>query len=452
MKKRTIFTVLLIMTITLTIRCSKDTGSDPRRNATPAVISVVSGNHQNGEGGETLAEPIVLRVTDSRDESLTGVTLSLSIVEGTGHVEGSTVIDTDEEGAIRIQWVIDSGYNGLEVRITDAMYDGDPCYVFAVGELPTGLHVSRTLTSLRKLHDRLYEITFYGDFSGIVEDKNRQFINYYNSSAGQFISNAFNCSVFSIMGDLNNCLFGRSFDNPEGWRCITMLCHFQPPDGYKSLVPIRTMELGYDVGTDLTSLSLTQRQGLLAAPFFAPDGINEHGLVVALADIASRNYTPDTEKPFIYKTYLIRKILDHARNVEEAYQIARQHNCFDYGLDVFSTHALVADPSGQSAVLELADGEMQAIYNTEPWQVATNSPLYNVSLTQARLQCPRFRYLYEQLALAQGVLTWQEGMGLLENVGYIYTQWSIMYNMTDLSLELALDFDFSNYYHFEFSH
>ena len=451
MKKKTTYIVLFILMIILTVRCSKDTGSNPRSNATGTIITVVSGNHQTGTGGETLAEPVVLRVTDSQGTPLIDVALSVVIIEGSGDIEGSTVIDTDEDGTIRIRWTIDSGYNGMEVRIVDPMYESDPCYVFAVGENPTGLHVSRTLTSLIKLNDCLYEMTFYGDFSDIVENQNQQYINYYDSNTSQSVSHDFNCSVFSIMGDLNNCLFGRSFDNPEGWRCITMLCRFQPPDGYASLVPTRTMELGYDVGTDLTALSLTQREGLLTAPFFSPDGINEHGLVVALADIQSRNFTPDPRKHSIYKTYLIREILDHARTAYEAYEIARQYNCYDYGLNVFSTHALVADPSGQSAVLELADGEMRAIYNTESWQVATNSPLYNVSLTQARLQCSRFRHIYDRLASAQGILTWQQGMNLLEDVGYTYTQWSIMYNMTDRSLELALDFDFSEYYHFEFN-
>jgi hypothetical protein len=449
MKRKTIYIVLLILTLILTNHCSKDTGSNPENNVTTVIVTVVSGNHQNGQGGETLAEPVILRVTDSQNIPMIDVALSVVIVEGSGEIEGSTVVDTDENGTVRIQWTIDSGYNGLEVRIVDTMYEGDPCYVFAVGENPTGLHVSRTLSSLRKLHDCLYEMTFYGDFSDIVENQNQQYINYY-SNTSQSISNDFNCSVFSIMGDLNNCLFGRSFDNPEGWRCITMLCRFQPPDGYASLVPTRTRELGYEAGTELTALSLADREGLLTAPFFSPDGINEHGLVVALADIQSRNFTPDPEKHSIYKTYLIREILDHARTVDEAYQIASQHNCYDYGLNVFSTHALVADPAGQSAVLELAGGEMRAIHNTETWQVATNSPLYNVSPAQARLQCPRFRYIYDQLSSAQGIMTWPQGMNILANVGYRYTQWSIMYDMTHRSLDLALDFDFSEYYHFEF--
>ena len=451
MKKKTACTVLLILAVILTIRCSKDTGSNPSSKVTAALITVVSGNLQNGQGGKTLAEPVVLRVTDSRGTPLTDVALYAVIVEGSGSIKGPTVIDTDEDGTIRIQWIIGSSYNGMEVRIVDTMVEGDPCYVFAAGENPAGLHVSRTLTSLRKLHDCLYEMTFYGDYSGIVENQNRQLISYYSSNINPSISNDFNCSVFSVMGDLNNCLFGRSFDNPEDWRCITMLCRFQPPDGYASLVPTRTKELGYEVGTDLTGLSLTQREGLLKAPFFSPDGINEHGLVVALADIPSRTFTPSPEKHSIYKTYLIREILDHAQTVDEAYEIARQHNCYDLGLNVFSTHALVADPSGQSAVLELAGGEMRAIRNTESWQVATNSPLYNVSLYGARLQCSRFRTIYDQLASAQGMLTWQQGMNILATVGWEFTQWSIVYDMTNRSLELALDFDFSEYYHFEFN-
>lgn len=94
---------------------------------------------------------------------------------------------------------------------------------------------------------------------------------------------------------------------------------------------------------------------------------------------------------------------------------------FDYGLNTFSTHALVADPSGHSAVLELYNGEMQVIPNTDSWQVATNSPLYNVSLSQALEQCSRYSYIYNRLSGWNGIMTWQQGMDILLNVGYQYT-------------------------------
>ena len=439
---------LIVVCILVSGRCAHDNGQESRSVA--VLLTILSGNHQNGQDGETLAQPLVIAVTDEEGNPVDGVALQVDVVEGGGEIDGFTYIESDEDGMVRFEWTIGSSYNAVEISVAGTGYDGDPCYAFAQGENPTGLAVTRTLSSLRNIEGVLYEMTFYGDYSEIVENENRRLVNYYASQPNASVANQIHCSVFAAMNDQNSRLFGRSFDNPEGWRCITLLCRFHPPDGYASLVPTRTQELGYDLGTDLTALPVSGRTGLLEAPFYSPDGINEHGLVVALADIESRQYTPDPGKAYIYKTYLIRKILDYASTVDEAIEIARQHNCYDYGLDTFSTHALVADPSGRSVLLELADGQMQAIPNTESWHVATNSPLYNVSHSQARAQCWRYRTIDDFLSVRDGSLTMEQGMEILETVGYEYTQWSIVYDMNQRRLDLALDFDFNRFYRFEF--
>ncbi len=442
--------VMICVFLCVSLHCSKDKVNDPQKLDTTAMITVLSGMDQTGTGGQTLADPIVVRVTDSSGIPLNDILVIFSIVEGEGRIEDSASIHSGDQGNAQVEWIIGSSYNGLEIGISDLLYEADLCYVYATGENPRDLNETKTLNSVIKVEENLYEMTFYGDYSGIVNQVNQRYINYYGGQSSKPVMNDYQCSVFTTLGDPDNRLFGRSFDNPSGWRCMTVICRFNPPDGHASLVPTRTRELGYDPGVDLTALPLSERRGLLEAPFYSPDGVNEHGLVVALADIQSRYFTPDPTKQWIYKTQLIREILDHARNVDEAVDVARKYNCYDYGLNTFSTHALVAGPSGQSAVIELCDGEMRAIPNSDSWQVATNSPLYNVILSQALGQCSRYRYIYDRLSALNGFMTWQQGMEILLHVGNPYTQWSIVYDMTNPKISLALDFDFSTFYHFEF--
>ncbi|MFC2133192.1 linear amide C-N hydrolase [Bacteroidota bacterium] len=448
------FIFLFVTTIFFTLfpRCTDDntvTSSMPVRE----TIEIISGNNQTGTGGEELDEPVIIKISDQYGNPLSGVIVNFNIVEGNGElITLSPNIASDQNGLIESGWIIGSSYNAMELTMTNSHSEVDPVYIFAEGENPTGLNRTRTLTSIVKHADALFEITFYGDYSALMDQINQDIVNGYGGT-GNFNRISFNCSVFATYADPGNILFGRSFDNPYSFgRCTTMLCRFNPPDGYSSLIPVRTQDMGelYIPGNDLSTMPLALRQNLVYAPFCSPDGINEMGVVVALADISSRGYTPDPGKEYLFKTRFITEILDHAANVDEAAQIALNHNLFDYGLNVFSTHALVADAAGRSILIELAEGEIKIIHNTESFHVATNSPLYNVSTEQAKAQCSRYNYIYNRLSYLEGNMTVQQGMDILAVVGHEFTQWSIVYDISNLALDLALDFNFNQLYHFEF--
>jgi hypothetical protein len=207
-------------------------------------------------------------------------------------------------------------------------------------------------------------------------------------------------------------------------------------------------DFGYEPGIDFDDLRYDEKTRLLEASFFPPDGINEHGVVAGLANVRSLQYNYDHGKKTIFITRLVREILDHASNVDEAADIALQHNVYCNGLTSLDVHTLVADPSGRSILLEIYDGEMRVIPNTEPWQVITNSPAYNIPIYAQMAACWRYDEVYSSLERVQGRIDTNEAFSILQRVGNPYTQWSTVYNMTARTMDVAIDFDFTQIFHF----
>lgn len=444
-------TILFLIFTCIIIDCSKDTNDilDPQDNL--ATITIISGNDQTGRGGDLLADPIVVQVTNPIGKAIKNVRVIFQIIEGNGVVNESTVV-TDAKGLADVTWRIDASYNAMQVSIADMFFEAEPCFVYAEGENPTGISEARTINSLEKAGDNFYTITFYGDYSSTLESVNRRVGGGDLAESAPLSPNPdYFCTLFSAFGNSNAYLFGRSFDNPADWRCLTILGRYNPPDGYKSLALARMRDFGYEVGTNFDSLSFNGKKRLFEASFFPPDGVNEHGLVVGLASVRELIYTPDQSKKSIFITLLVREILDHASNVDEAAEIARQYNVFHPSPRRLACHALVADPSGRSIILEMYEGEIKIIPNNESWQVLTNTPIYNSSVSSLRALCWRYKTAYDMLKAANGNIDWKQGINILEQVAFKPgTEWSAIYDMTNRKIVLAIDYDFQNLYHFEF--
>lgn len=444
-------TLLLFIFTCLIIYCSKesDTIFNPQENI--ATITIISGNDQKGRGGELLADPIFIQVKNSIGKAIKDVRIIFQIVEGDGILNKSTAT-TDAKGFAEVIWRIDSSYNAVQVSLADEFYEAEPCFVYAEGENPTGISETRTINSLEKAGENFYTIIFYGDYRSTLESVNRRFGGGVLMETVSLAPGPdYFCTLFSAFGNSNAYLFGRSFDNPADWRCLTILGRYNPPDGYKSLALARMRDFGYEITANFDSLSFNEKKRLFEAAFFPPDGINEHGLVVGLASVRVLSYSPDQNKKSIFITLLVREILDHASNVDEAAEIARQYNVFHPSPRRLACHAIVADLSGRSIILEMYEGEIKIIPSNEPWQVLTNSPVYNSSVSSLRASCWRYKTAYDILKAANGNIDWQEGVGILERVSFKPgTEWSAMYDMTNRKILLAIEYDFDNLYHFEF--
>ena len=443
---------LLLVTVYFLVNC-KEKGNPLNNNSggSTAVINIISGNNQTGNGGEILENPVILQVVDMRNEPVKEMRLYLNIVEGNGRIIDGSSIYTDNDGRAELQWEISSSYNAIKVFIFDDYYQAEPVFVYAQGENPVEMSITRTINSLEKLGDNLYSMTFYGDYTGILDGVNQRFTGHIRSNAYRIMERNFYCSIFTIFGNPEGYLFGRSFDNPEGWRCLTLVGKFNPPDGYRSIAFSRMRDYGFPLGTVIEELGYNDRISLLEAAFFVPDGINEHGVVIALANCPPVPFYPEAGKKAIFITYFVREVLDHARNLEEAIAISDNYNIICGDGEYADVHMLIGDASGRSAILEYYNGEFRVISNTENFQVATNSTIYNKSIFEQKNLSVRFNYIYNILEAAGGNVSRSEAMDILSSVSFLSTEWSAVYDMTNKEVIIAIDANFDNIYEFDFN-
>jgi hypothetical protein len=444
MKKRiwAWLSVLLFGCLFLLSQCSTGSGPDLPSEKERLQLVNVSGNGQQGVGGRALDERLLVRVKNLQENPVSGLNLNFRVVEGGGSIPDNPLPQTDGNGEAAVGWVIGSGYNGIEVRVSSGDYKASPLYFWAEGENKGGIHITRTIASFQQKEGVLYEMTFYGDY-----DRRSVSAAGTNEAQGDAVNDDYHCSLFSVFGLPGQYRLGRSFDNPEGWKCLTLLTRVHPNDGYASIAPMRMRDVGFSPGSDFDAFSFETMERLLDAVRFPPDGVNESGLVMGLANVTPQPYTPDPSKETIHYCLWVRKVLNECRTVDEAITLTGQYNILSNG-STMDVHAMVADASGHSIIFEPAQGEMKVIRGQGSFQVMTNSPVYQVTLETQLNQCPRFRLIYETLEAANGIVGAEGCWDILRRVGNVWTEWSAVYGISAGSAVLAIDFDFEPLYDF----
>lgn len=292
-----------------------------------------------------------------------------------------------------------------------------------------------TLNSLKKVADfPLYTMHYYGSSA--------------SSSASEFSVNAplprtWACSLFAALGGADK-FYGRNFDWVDS---PALLLFNHPADGYASvsMVDLAYLEFGDQID-HLTDLPLDRRVPLLDAPAWPFDGMNERGLVVGMAAVPDGNVPPDPNKETIDSLLVMRKMLDQAATVDEAVAIVRRYN-IDWGSGP-ALHYLIADRSGQAALIEFYQGQLQVIPTDQPWQLATNFLVSSVS-GSATGHCPRYDTLDQRLSTAEGKLNPQAALNLLGEVSQANTQWSIVYGLDTGAVTVAMGREYSHTHTFQ---
>jgi Linear amide C-N hydrolases, choloylglycine hydrolase family len=287
-----------------------------------------------------------------------------------------------------------------------------------------------TLASLKEINDYpLYTMRYHGAYdqrqASSPDGRPLRMSSLLNRTQSPTAA-AWACSLFAALGDSGNMLFGRNFD----WEFSpAVLLYTDPPDGYASISMVDIAYLGFEgaKATALTELPLIEREALLDAPLLPFDGMNERGLAIGMAAVPSGGMVPDPSRETIDSLMVIRRILDHASNIDEAVAILRSCN-IDMGGGP-PLHYLMADASGDSALVEFYRGEMVVIPNESAWHLATNFLRASVDGSAAGL-CPRYDLLSARLAQADGRLSLPGAIDLLADVSQAGTQWSVVYGMS----------------------
>ncbi len=197
---------------------------------------------------------------------------------------------------------------------------------------------SRTLQSLVKVQgtgglyqDGLYLLTHYGDHGNIFQKENQKAIdNPLINHTWRF------CSVFSTTTE-NSVVMGRNWDNQNVGSIIVSLYH--PPGRYASISFSRAIDMGFPLNMDLDRIKSSELGSkLLLAPFYVMDGINEHGLAVAIAGVRQTTHKPKDDKQLVFVSFLIRKILDQTKDIEEAMNLVEKFIPFDLDKNSLNGH------------------------------------------------------------------------------------------------------------------
>ncbi len=244
------------------------------------------------------------------------------------------------------------------------------------------------------------------------------------------------CTVFGALNADGDRILGRNFD----WDNHPALLLFtDSPDGYASASMVDIYYLGF---TGKGEIPTSERERLREAAFIPFDGMNEKGLAIGMMAIETVKPDYDPQKVTLGELNLMRLMLDYAQNVDEALALLPKYNV-DFG-DGPTIHYLLADRSGHSAIVEYRDsqssgGGILILKNDRPWQVSTNFSFASEQPQGANSSCPRYNRAYKTLAEANGRLTPGQAMTLLQQVSQSSTQWSITYNLTRGTIELAMD-------------
>ena len=141
----------------------------------------------------------------------------------------------------------------------------------------------------------------------------------------------------------------------------------------------------------------------------------------------------------MFVPFLVRKILDQAKTIDEAVNLAEKYIPFDLNKSSVNTHFYIVESSGRSVILEYLDDQWKKIYSDKSWQVMTNRVIFDVPDAKLREKCWRYKSISETLEKSGGNVDWKAALKILQDVTQKGTTWSIVYSPT------SKDFYFSVY-------
>ncbi len=296
------------------------------------------------------------------------------------------------------------------------------------------INEARTITSLKKLADYpLYSMTYYGDYH---LDYTVDSPNLHGNGEDML------CSSFLATDENGEPILCRNLDYTLTGHPIAMV-KTGAPGKQATLAICDLFYLGYR-GDRLPTGSTKEDRALLHAPRVTIDGMNEHGVALAILSVPHAEPANDPAKETIDEVAGVRLVLDNATTVEEAIAVIKGYNIrFQEG----AAHFMIADSTGSSAILEFINGETVVTRSNNPWQVATNYIV--ASPTREGVGQDRYDLAEQALAKSQGILTEGEAFELLSRISQEGTLWSVVYHLKSGKVSLVLNRDFDTVYRFQ---
>ncbi len=255
----------------------------------------------------------------------------------------------------------------------------------------------------------------------------------------------FSCSAFGITLTDGDNVMGRNYD--FRYDTSAMLVYCTPEDGYAS-VAFAALD---NISVSAADANLKSKIACLTAPFICLDGMNEKGVSIAVLTLDSEPTAQDTDKPNISTTLAIRLVLDKAASTEEAVALLKQYDMIaSSGRDY---HFYINDASGDGRIVEWdCHSETRELVAT-PVRTATNFfAIYADKVTESPDNGiyghgkDRYNKIEAVFDGVDGTFTHDTAWEALVAASQIpnekeltsNTQWSIVFNNTDKTLEFTL--------------
>ena len=237
------------------------------------------------------------------------------------------------------------------------------------------------------------------------------------------------CTCFSAKTEKGSQILGRNFD----WENHpALLLYTDPPDRYASVSMVDISYLGYSKNDDPGK----NPGGLMQSPLLPFDGMNEQGLAVGMMALSAADPPKNPQKQTVGSLLIIRLMLDHARNVEEAIALFNKVNIdFQGGPPL---HYFITDRSGRSVVVEFVGKKLSVLPNTQPWQVATNFTITGLTSENSRASCWRYNKVWETLEEQNTLPSPTGALSLLKAVSQRNTIWSVVYDTSSLNFLIVV--------------
>ena len=189
------------------------------------------------------------------------------------------------------------------------------------------LQILRSIVRVRDISEQystggLYLMTHYGDQENLFKEENRQLIEHpWLEQTWRF------CSIFSTTTD-NGIIMGRNWDNQNVGSII--VSYYSPINGYASISFSRAIDMGFPLNVRIDEMAQTPfGNKLLLAPFYAYDGMNEHGLCASVTGINTIEVKPEEGKESVFICFLVRKLLDQTKTVDGAVKLIEKYVTFE---------------------------------------------------------------------------------------------------------------------------
>lgn len=261
------------------------------------------------------------------------------------------------------------------------------------------------------------------------------------------------CSSYAAQTPEGDYIQGRNMDFALAQN---ILVRTNPKDGYASLSMASGELLGY---LDSVPEDTIGQLFILAAPYYALDGINEKGLSIAilLQSEAEQAYQ-DTGKLLITTTLAIRLVLDKAATVAEAIDLLAQYDM--HSMLETNFHYLIADAEGDRAVIEYVDHGLRVIRSEGYGLGVTNFFLSPDVVEAVRDGEDRLEIIQAALDAGEGIVDYETAWQILGDVKAVHdldevrgidynTAYSMIFNNTKRTMDVCINMHFDRVYTYD---